>query len=620
MSPICQWLVDKETCVGVKIQAPGVRGGQIYSLFVSQRPKNHYAVTPYLKKPIPKKEGEEILLDREIPSGAAVAHWIERFKWGCSGSVDREIPSGAIVSQLIERFQDPETTLPLPMDSTHPGGAQQTRPLRAVTAEVDAELEPRQNPQPVVLLLQIWLSEHQTLCRPWCEVDKLQSDLRGANKEGGSGNMVDACSRGWEQSCCHPLLGNIGPVRLPRNPGYTIQRYVWHRCRDISHGFHTAHRCRDRHGIVYNVAIHLKEQKRLHNLKYNIAKATSAATGVSQITVKRIVAEVDQWKKCYDHVINIEAKYFKNDAIVDIKIDKIIVNLDISCDENSSGDTGNKGGVTTPTAPNRFLGTSSCSVEVQFLCFLLLIPGGVAPTFSPVGIVPDNATGRRVFSGVSHFLLPCIPALFYAYLDSSSLVLKTSLLPYKDTIGDNENMADTKVIQSVTRTVLNRPEKAENVPDTAQVVTEILCITSEGAIEANTPTSTEDCLIHCLNNLNAHSSLKFTWTYSKTHTIVLDVELTLHNGVVQTAVHTIPINSLWFLHFDSYHPYHAKNSLPYSLVTRAKHICSINNDLNKQCEQNNQSIPRQGLPQLPRPQTDSASHLKYQNTNQCHQL
>ncbi|KAJ8866704.1 hypothetical protein PR048_032565 [Dryococelus australis] len=66
---------------------------------------------------------------------------------------------------------EPLTALPLTTDSTSPGGAQRTRPLRAGTAEVGAEPEPRQNPQPVALLSQNWLSEHQTPRRPWCEVE-----------------------------------------------------------------------------------------------------------------------------------------------------------------------------------------------------------------------------------------------------------------------------------------------------------------------------------------------------------------------------------------------------------------------------------------------------------------
>ncbi|KAJ8885638.1 hypothetical protein PR048_011836 [Dryococelus australis] len=41
---------------------------------------------------------------------------------------------------------------------------------------------------------------------------------------------------------------------------------------------------------------------------------------------------------------------------------------------------------------------------------LLSLPGGVAPGFSHVGIVPDDAAGRRVFTGISRFRRPFIPA------------------------------------------------------------------------------------------------------------------------------------------------------------------------------------------------------------------
>ncbi|KAJ8876152.1 hypothetical protein PR048_024061 [Dryococelus australis] len=43
------------------------------------------------------------------------------------------------------------------------------------------------------------------------------------------------------------------------------------------------------------------------------------------------------------------------------------------------------------------------------------IPGGVAPGFSQVGIVPDDATSRRVFSGISSFPRPFIPALLHTH-------------------------------------------------------------------------------------------------------------------------------------------------------------------------------------------------------------
>ncbi|KAJ8897929.1 hypothetical protein PR048_003287 [Dryococelus australis] len=50
------------------------------------------------------------------------------------------------------------------------------------------------------------------------------------------------------------------------------------------------------------------------------------------------------------------------------------------------------------------------------------IPAGVAPGFLHVGIVPDDAAGRRVFLGISCFPRPCIPALFHTYLTAPSPV------------------------------------------------------------------------------------------------------------------------------------------------------------------------------------------------------
>ncbi|KAJ8867485.1 hypothetical protein PR048_031287 [Dryococelus australis] len=56
------------------------------------------------------------------------------------------------------------------------------------------------------------------------------------------------------------------------------------------------------------------------------------------------------------------------------------------------------------------------------------IPGGVAPGFSHVGTMPDDVTGSRVFSGISRFPRPCIPALLHTiHLASSSSVVKTSM-------------------------------------------------------------------------------------------------------------------------------------------------------------------------------------------------
>ncbi|KAJ8874481.1 hypothetical protein PR048_025341 [Dryococelus australis] len=50
-----------------------------------------------------------------------------------------------------------------------------------------------------------------------------------------------------------------------------------------------------------------------------------------------------------------------------------------------------------------------------------------------LGIVPDEATGQRVFSGISRFPRPCNPALLLTHLASSTSALKNSMLRSGDT-------------------------------------------------------------------------------------------------------------------------------------------------------------------------------------------
>ncbi|KAJ8868930.1 hypothetical protein PR048_030471 [Dryococelus australis] len=55
-------------------------------------------------------------------------------------------------------------------------------------------------------------------------------------------------------------------------------------------------------------------------------------------------------------------------------------------------------------------------------------PGGVAPGFSHVGIMPDAAPDRWVFLGISRFPLPYIPTMLHAHLALPSSAFKTSIL------------------------------------------------------------------------------------------------------------------------------------------------------------------------------------------------
>ncbi|KAJ8888315.1 hypothetical protein PR048_007802 [Dryococelus australis] len=54
------------------------------------------------------------------------------------------------------------------------------------------------------------------------------------------------------------------------------------------------------------------------------------------------------------------------------------------------------------------------------------VGGGGHFRFSHVGIVPEDAAGRRVSSGISRLPLPCIPVLLHIHISSHSSALKTS--------------------------------------------------------------------------------------------------------------------------------------------------------------------------------------------------
>ncbi|KAJ8871738.1 hypothetical protein PR048_028074 [Dryococelus australis] len=77
------------------------------------------------------------------------------------------------------------------------------------------------------------------------------------------------------------------------------------------------------------------------------------------------------------------------------------------------------------------------------------IPGRVTG-FSRVGIVPDDATGRRIFSNIPRFSRPCVPALLHAHLASSSSPLKTSI---------SLDQPTNKVIRPNDRRILHRAKE-----------------------------------------------------------------------------------------------------------------------------------------------------------------
>ncbi|KAJ8881987.1 hypothetical protein PR048_018475 [Dryococelus australis] len=68
------------------------------------------------------------------------------------------------------------------------------------------------------------------------------------------------------------------------------------------------------------------------------------------------------------------------------------------------------------------------SQSVVLCSIIRLLTGGRGAGFSPVAIVPDDAAGGRIFSGISRFRRPCIPELLYTHPASPTSALTTSML------------------------------------------------------------------------------------------------------------------------------------------------------------------------------------------------
>ena len=94
-------------------------------------------------------------------------------------------------------------------------------------------------------------------------------------------------------------------------------------------------------------------------------------------------------------------------------------------------------------------------------------------------------------------------------------------------------------------------------------------------------TGGEAKLIEFLTNLNTlHDSIKFDYEKSKKSIAFLDTLVYIDNNrQLQTTLYTKPTDTHNYLHFQSAHPKHLKQSLPYSQALRIRRICSQNSDL-----------------------------------------
>ena len=92
-------------------------------------------------------------------------------------------------------------------------------------------------------------------------------------------------------------------------------------------------------------------------------------------------------------------------------------------------------------------------------------------------------------------------------------------------------------------------------------------------------THEEEKLTQFLNELNNfHSNLKFTYETSICTVNFLDLNVSLRNGAIHTDLYIKPTDGHQYLHYQSSHPLHIKNSIPYSQALRVSRICSSEKD------------------------------------------
>ena len=80
-----------------------------------------------------------------------------------------------------------------------------------------------------------------------------------------------------------------------------------------------------------------------------------------------------------------------------------------------------------------------------------------------------------------------------------------------------------------------------------------------------------------------HHTIKFTAEWSKTSINVLDVTVSLIEGVIETDLYVKPKDSHQYLQSSLCHPFHCKKSIPYSQILRLNRICSEANSFDKRC-------------------------------------
>ena len=80
-----------------------------------------------------------------------------------------------------------------------------------------------------------------------------------------------------------------------------------------------------------------------------------------------------------------------------------------------------------------------------------------------------------------------------------------------------------------------------------------------------------------------HATIKFTAEWSKCSINLLDVTVSLIEGVLEADLNVKPTGKHQYLQYSSCHLFHCKEGIPYSQALRLKRICSETNSFVKCC-------------------------------------
>ena len=91
-------------------------------------------------------------------------------------------------------------------------------------------------------------------------------------------------------------------------------------------------------------------------------------------------------------------------------------------------------------------------------------------------------------------------------------------------------------------------------------------------------------------------ALKCAWGISGTSLAFLDIEVSIGGNGLCAGVRCRPTGSRGYLLHSSSHPFHVKNSIPYSQFLGLRRLCSVGSDFSSKSEEMCQFFEKRGCP------------------------